>query len=63
MNRMDHQVCVIAARHKASAQRSRWIEKAASRLPFGRLIDPEETARAANFLVSDGAELTTDATD
>jgi hypothetical protein len=32
-----------------------WMEKAASQLPFGRLIDPEEAARAVNFLVSDDA--------
>jgi NAD(P)-dependent dehydrogenase (short-subunit alcohol dehydrogenase family) len=38
-----------------------WMEKAASRLPFGRLIDPEEAARAVNFLVSDDAGLMTGA--
>ena len=32
-----------------------WMEKAAVRLPFGRLIDPEEAARAVNVLVSDDA--------
>ena len=32
-----------------------WMEKAASQLPFGRLVDPEEAARAVNFLVSDDA--------
>ncbi|MDT8871802.1 oxidoreductase [Komagataeibacter rhaeticus] len=26
-----------------------WMEKAASRLPFGRLVTPEEAARAVNF--------------
>jgi NAD(P)-dependent dehydrogenase (short-subunit alcohol dehydrogenase family) len=38
-----------------------WMEKAAARLPFGRLIDPEEAARAVNFLVSDDAGLMTGA--
>jgi NAD(P)-dependent dehydrogenase (short-subunit alcohol dehydrogenase family) len=38
-----------------------WMEKAAVRLPFGRLIDPEEAARAVNFLVSDDAGLMTGA--
>jgi myo-inositol 2-dehydrogenase / D-chiro-inositol 1-dehydrogenase len=37
------------------------MEKAARRLPFGRLIDPEEAARDANFLVSDDAGLRTGA--
>jgi NAD(P)-dependent dehydrogenase (short-subunit alcohol dehydrogenase family) len=37
------------------------MEKAASRLPFGRLIDPEEAARAVNFLVSNDAGLMTGA--
>src|SRR5258708_1671683 len=36
-----------------------WMEKAASQLPFGRLIDPEEAARAVNLLVScDAAPMT-----
>ena len=38
-----------------------WLEKAAARMPFGRLIDPEEAARAINFLVSDDAGLMTGA--
>jgi NAD(P)-dependent dehydrogenase (short-subunit alcohol dehydrogenase family) len=38
-----------------------WMEKAIVRLPFGRLIDPEEAARAVNFLVSDDAGLMTGA--
>jgi NAD(P)-dependent dehydrogenase (short-subunit alcohol dehydrogenase family) len=38
-----------------------WMEKAAARLPFGRLIDPDEAARAVNFLVSDDAGLMTGA--
>ena len=29
-----------------------WEREAASKLPFGRLIDPDEAARAVNFLVS-----------
>jgi NAD(P)-dependent dehydrogenase (short-subunit alcohol dehydrogenase family) len=36
-----------------------WLEKAAAKLPFGRLVDPEEAARAVNFLVSDDAGLMT----
>jgi NAD(P)-dependent dehydrogenase (short-subunit alcohol dehydrogenase family) len=38
-----------------------WELKAAARLPFGRLIDPTEVARAVNFLVSDDAGLMTGA--
>ncbi|SEF06088.1 NAD(P)-dependent dehydrogenase, short-chain alcohol dehydrogenase family [Rhizobiales bacterium GAS188] len=36
-----------------------WMEKAVESLPFGRLVDPEEAARAVNFLVSDDAGLMT----
>jgi NAD(P)-dependent dehydrogenase (short-subunit alcohol dehydrogenase family) len=36
-----------------------WMEKAVVNLPFGRLIDPEEAARAVNFLVSADAGLMT----
>jgi NAD(P)-dependent dehydrogenase (short-subunit alcohol dehydrogenase family) len=36
-----------------------WEAKAASSLPFGRLVDPNEAARAVNFLVSDDAGLMT----
>ena len=36
-----------------------WEAEANARLPFGRLIDPEEVARAVNFLVSDDAGLMT----
>jgi NAD(P)-dependent dehydrogenase (short-subunit alcohol dehydrogenase family) len=36
-----------------------WMEKAAENLPFGRLVDPEEAARAVNFLVSADAGLMT----
>lgn len=38
-----------------------WMEKAAAKLPFGRLVSPEEVARAVNFLVSDDAGLMTGA--
>ena len=38
-----------------------WMEKAAAELPFGRLVDPEEAARAVNFLASDDAGLMTGA--
>lgn len=38
-----------------------WEAKAAARLPFGRLVDPEEAARAINFLVSEDAGLMTGA--
>lgn len=38
-----------------------WEAKAAAKLPFGRLVDPEEAARAVNFVVSDDAGLMTGA--
>jgi len=38
-----------------------WEAKAAARLPFGRLLDPAEVARAVNFLASDDAGLMTGA--
>ena len=38
-----------------------WESKAAAALPFGRLVDPEEAARAVNLLVSDDAGLMTGA--
>ena len=38
-----------------------WEAKAAAALPFGRLVDPNEAARAVNFLVSDEAGLMTGA--
>lgn len=38
-----------------------WMEKAVKELPFGRLVDPEEAARAVNYLVSDDAGLMTGA--
>lgn len=38
-----------------------WEAKAAANLPFGRLVDPEEAARAVNFIVSDDAGLMTGA--
>ena len=38
-----------------------WETKAAAALPFGRLVDPAEVARAVNFLASDDAGLMTGA--
>lgn len=38
-----------------------WEAKANARLPFGRLVDPEEVARAVNFLASADAGLMTGA--
>ena len=38
-----------------------WEAKAVAALPFGRLVDPSEAARAVNFLVSDDAGLMTGA--
>jgi NAD(P)-dependent dehydrogenase (short-subunit alcohol dehydrogenase family) len=38
-----------------------WEAKAAATLPFGRLVDPAEAARAVNFLVSEDAGLMTGA--
>lgn len=38
-----------------------WEAKAAAKLPFGRLVDPEEAARAVNFIVSADAGLMTGA--
>ena len=38
-----------------------WEAKAAAALPFGRLVDPNEAARAVNVLVSDDAGLITGA--
>lgn len=38
-----------------------WEAKATAALPFGRLVDPEEAARAVNFLVSPDAGLMTGA--
>ena len=38
-----------------------WEAKAKAALPFGRLVDPAEAARAVNFLVSDDAGLMTGA--
>lgn len=38
-----------------------WLEKAAAEQPFGRLIDPNEVARAVNFIVADDAGLMTGA--
>ena len=38
-----------------------WEAKAAAGLPFGRLVDPAEAARAVNFIASDDAGLMTGA--
>jgi NAD(P)-dependent dehydrogenase (short-subunit alcohol dehydrogenase family) len=38
-----------------------WEAKARAGLPFGRLIDPDEVARAVNYIVSDDAGLMTGA--
>ena len=43
----------------AASGDSDWETKAAAALPFGRLIDPDEAARAVVFLVSDDAGLMT----
>lgn len=36
-----------------------WLEESASKLPFGRLIDPHEVARAVAFLASEDSGLMT----
>ncbi len=36
-----------------------WEAKASATLPFGRLVDPDEVARAVNFIASDDAGLMT----
>lgn len=46
---------------QAAAAGADWEAKAAATLPFGRLIDTNEAARAVNFLVSDDAGLMTGA--
>jgi NAD(P)-dependent dehydrogenase (short-subunit alcohol dehydrogenase family) len=38
-----------------------WRDKAAAELPFGRLVDPQEVARAVTFIASDDAGLMTGA--
>lgn len=38
-----------------------WEARASAKLPFGRLVDPEEAARAVNFVVSADAGLMTGA--
>jgi NAD(P)-dependent dehydrogenase (short-subunit alcohol dehydrogenase family) len=52
----DHEREIQAASGDAD-----WEAKAAASLPFGRLVDPAEAARAVNFLVSDDAGLMTGA--
>jgi NAD(P)-dependent dehydrogenase (short-subunit alcohol dehydrogenase family) len=55
----------MASDHEREIQKANgdpdWEAKAAAALPFGRLIDPAEAARAVNFLVSDDAGLMTGA--
>ncbi len=46
---------------QAAGGDAEWEAKAAANLPFGRLVDPAEAARAVNFLVSDDAGLMTGA--
>lgn len=46
---------------QAEAAGPDWEARAAAALPFGRLVDPDEAARAVNFLVSDDAGLMTGA--
>lgn len=46
---------------KAESNDPDWEAKAAAKLPFGRLVDPAEAARAVNFLVSADAGLMTGA--
>lgn len=52
----DHERALQAATGGAD-----WEAEAAAKLPFGRLVDPAEAARAVNFLVSDDAGLMTGA--
>ncbi len=52
----DHEREIQAASGDAD-----WEAKAKAALPFGRLVDPAEAARAVNFLVSDDAGLITGA--
>lgn len=52
----DHEREIQAASGDAD-----WEAKAIAALPFGRLVDPDEAARAVNFLVSDDAGLMTGA--
>jgi NAD(P)-dependent dehydrogenase (short-subunit alcohol dehydrogenase family) len=51
----ESQVCVSGKSGsylQVAAGGDDWEAKAASKLPFGRLVAPEEAARAVNFLVS-----------
>lgn len=53
----DHEIALqAAARGDAD-----WLQSVAADMPFGRLIDPAEAARAVNFMVSDDAGLMTGA--
>jgi NAD(P)-dependent dehydrogenase (short-subunit alcohol dehydrogenase family) len=56
----------MASDHEIALQTSErgdaeWLGKVVTEMPFGRLIDPAEAARAVNFLVSDDAGLMTGA--
>lgn len=51
----DHELKIQAV----EAGDANWMEKATEGLPFGRLVDPEEAARAVNFIVSSDAGLMT----
>ncbi len=55
----------MASDHEREIQRAGgdpdWEAKAVAALPFGRLVDPAEAARAVNFIVSDDAGLMTGA--
>lgn len=55
----------MASDHEREIQKEaggdNWESEAAEKLPFGRLIDPEEAARAVNFLVSDDSGMMTGA--
>lgn len=53
----DHEIALQAA-ERGDAD---WLKRVSAEMPFGRLIDPAEAARAVNFLVSDDAGLMTGA--
>ncbi|GAB0113625.1 SDR family oxidoreductase [Acidisoma sp. C75] len=53
----DHEIAMQAA-ERGDAD---WLGKVAAEMPFGRLVDPAEAARAVNFMVSEDAGLMTGA--